>query len=396
LDSWPVAPVGDKAGHFSAPLSRYPKNEKVTRRWPVSAKNIQKLDSAVASVAELFARRASKLFSDSALSAMEKILAVSETDEHRLDVCQEIFRTGYSRWLEDLVCLVQEYGVILTNLCKSSLGIATEDPAKWVRARLESLPTKYLKLDLSLEKLDSHRDECRAARQKAKVLTSAPEPDNMPDYQLYSLVGAWCRWVADYGTNNIERRESDRSTSWSAPSYCDAHNIYRNWGGTSDAQPDRLTPSQTDYVIFHLETRFAGRLEHILNQEEHKARIALASHGERELADDAEPTTRASKPATRPQNQIVWIRREVLRLVSKEIKGEAYCKALDGKLSTPMSWQKNENCPKRYADAYWHSDPVERKKWRDRICDERYKANRNTKLAKTRNGRVSHSIEKSA
>jgi hypothetical protein len=82
--------------------------------------------------------------------------------------------------------------------------------------------------------------------------------------------------------------------------------------------------------------------------------------------------------------------------IHKGIKGEAYCKALDGKLSTPVSWQKNENCPKRYLDAYWHSDPVEREKWRDRICDERYKAKRNTELANTRNGRVSHNIQKPA
>jgi hypothetical protein len=93
---------------------------------------------------------------------------------------------------------------------------------------------------------------------------------------------------------------------------------------------------------------------------------------------------------------MVTNRRATIQLIPKEVKGEAYCKALDGKLSTPIPWQKNENCPKRYLDAYWHSDPTERKKWRDRISDEKYKAQQNTQLANTRNGRVSSNIQKHA
>ena len=56
------------------------------------------------------------------------------------------------------------------------------------------------------------------------------------------------------------------------------------------------------------------------------------------------------------------------------VKGARYCEALDAAgLSTPVSWQQNEGCLKTYPQAYWHQDPVERAKWRQRIANEKSK-----------------------
>jgi hypothetical protein len=52
------------------------------------------------------------------------------------------------------------------------------------------------------------------------------------------------------------------------------------------------------------------------------------------------------------------------------LTGEAYCKALAARLETPISWQRNENCPKSYVEAW--NDPSG--KWRSRIDDERRNA----------------------
>jgi hypothetical protein len=84
----------------------------------------------------------------------------------------------------------------------------------------------------------------------------------------------------------------------------------------------------------------------------------------------------------RPQDKMARNRQEVIRKVAqKGHKGEEYCDML-GKagLSTSIAWQKNERCPKNYLDAFNHADPTLRKKWRDRIADEKYRATRKKPL----------------
>jgi hypothetical protein len=82
------------------------------------------------------------------------------------------------------------------------------------------------------------------------------------------------------------------------------------------------------------------------------------------------------KPAKgRPLNRWVEARRKVIGSVA-HLEGKEYCAALRQKeLFTPPNWQ-NEHppCPKDYPDAWNHGDLVERKKWRKRISNERYKA----------------------
>jgi hypothetical protein len=95
-----------------------------------------------------------------------------------------------------------------------------------------------------------------------------------------------------------------------------------------------------------------------------------------------------SKGKGRPKDKFVELHQKQIKEVAAEVKfvGEAYCKALDDRnIQTPIRWQTSERCPKQYLQAYNHPDPTERKKWRQRINDEKYKASHVKPLAKTRN-----------
>jgi hypothetical protein len=96
----------------------------------------------------------------------------------------------------------------------------------------------------------------------------------------------------------------------------------------------------------------------------------------------------ARKRKGRPKDSLAEYRRVRISKVAQELNviGEAYCKALcDSGIEVPIRWQTSEACPKKYIDAFNHPDLVQRKKWRQRIADEKYKATHPKPLAKTRN-----------
>ena len=96
-------------------------------------------------------------------------------------------------------------------------------------------------------------------------------------------------------------------------------------------------------------------------------------------AESAKRDVRCSRPKRgRPLNKLAASRREIIqRVAAKGLKGEAYCDALDKlALATSVHWQKNEGCPKKYLDAFNHANPGQRKKWRNRIANEKYLATR--------------------
>jgi hypothetical protein len=84
----------------------------------------------------------------------------------------------------------------------------------------------------------------------------------------------------------------------------------------------------------------------------------------------------------RPLNMAAADRREIIqRATAKGLKGAAYCEELGRVgLSTPFNWQKSEDCPKKYLDAYHHTDLDQRKIWRNRIADEKCRATRSKPL----------------
>jgi hypothetical protein len=104
-----------------------------------------------------------------------------------------------------------------------------------------------------------------------------------------------------------------------------------------------------------------------------------AHPGERENAAEKLVPVLDSKsvPKTgRPHSKLTETRRQIIRRVAGTgVEGKEYCDALRAAgLRTSIEWQKSENCPKEFPDAYAHSDPIQRKKWRKRISDEKYKA----------------------
>jgi hypothetical protein len=86
------------------------------------------------------------------------------------------------------------------------------------------------------------------------------------------------------------------------------------------------------------------------------------------------------KPRGRPKSILVGTRRVVIRAAAvKGFKGLKYCRALDdARLSTPLEWQRRDNCPKDYTKAWEFPDADQRKKLRQRISDEKHKATRNS------------------
>jgi hypothetical protein len=108
------------------------------------------------------------------------------------------------------------------------------------------------------------------------------------------------------------------------------------------------------------------------------------------IATDEEPKPEEKpnkKPGKgRPANPVVEWRREIIRKVSATgVKGEAYCVALGEVrisitktgLETPVPWQKEKPpCPKSYVNAWNDPDPKQRKKWRQRVANEKSKATR--------------------
>jgi len=105
----------------------------------------------------------------------------------------------------------------------------------------------------------------------------------------------------------------------------------------------------------------------------------------------------------RPRNKLKLDRQEIIAKVSAQgFEGEEYCnELLRVGLSTPIRWQKDENCPIKYPDAYSRPNPTERKKWRQRIANEKYQLTKaykkyqatkslesETSPLATRNGRV--------
>lgn len=107
-------------------------------------------------------------------------------------------------------------------------------------------------------------------------------------------------------------------------------------------------------------------------------KAAAALEAERKAEEEEwqrEMNTLFQRKKGRPLDKLREPRRLIIRRVAaRGVKGARYCEALDAAgLSTPVSWQQNEGCLKTYPQAYWHQDPVERAKWRQRIANEKSK-----------------------
>jgi hypothetical protein len=130
--------------------------------------------------------------------------------------------------------------------------------------------------------------------------------DSKPDRPLGgSKVRAWFRRVAKDGPD-LDRSEPGFHEPWAAPAFVDDDGLFARLREkmTSDP-PDRLTAAQTESVIRHVETRFAERFDYVLQQEEHRARIALASTGKLQLVPTGQPGEPPPTPPARESTPLV-------------------------------------------------------------------------------------------
>jgi hypothetical protein len=289
----------------------------------VSSKPAQTLDSVVASVDVRFVEEACSIFFDSVSGVMKQIQDVPETDKRKhLETCRELFKTGWVSWLEALVVFVQGYAEKLVQIAMSYPAPVSDDPVKWTRRKLDALLSRELRQDLSVKALAEQGTQRRRARREAmrNGIASDPAPlASKPGHSHnYSRVGAWFRWVAENGPD-LDRSESGFYEPWTAPAFVDDDGLFARLREkmTSDP-PDRLTAAQTESVIRHVEALFAGRFDHVLQQEEHRARIALASTGKLQLAPSGQPGGPPPTPPARESRPLM--RGRTCVQVKKEMK----------------------------------------------------------------------------
>jgi hypothetical protein len=109
--------------------------------------------------------------------------------------------------------------------------------------------------------------------------------------------------------------------------------------------------------------------------EEQRRSASRHQHQPIEKSDPAATRSKMRASKGRPPSPTVATRREILgRLAATGVIGERYCKAVAEKVSTRVDWQKRYGCPKSYLEAWNHPDPQKRKKYRQLISDEKYKA----------------------
>src|SRR5205823_15056093 len=161
----------------------------------------------------------------------------------------------------------------------------------------------------------------RLARWEAKrnEIASDPAPlENKLDHpHNYSQVGAWFRWVAEDGPD-LDHSESGFHEPWMAPAFVDDGIFARLIERKTGCLPDRLTVAQTEHVIRDVETLFARRFDHVLRQEDHRTRIALASTGKLQLALNGQPGEPHSTPPAK--ESIPLMRGRTCVQVKKEMK----------------------------------------------------------------------------
>jgi hypothetical protein len=366
----------------------------------VSAEPEQTLDSVVDSMGRLFSEEASTVFFESTCEVVEQVRSVPNTDTRKhLETCRELFRTGWLSWLEALSELVYGYGEKFTQIAMSCPALVADDPLKWIRLQLDALLSRELRQELSVKALAEQATQRRRARREAmrNGIASDPAPlESQPGHpRNYSRVGAWFRFVAEDGPD-FDLSESGFHEPWLAPAFVDDRLRTKTVG-----LPDRLTAAQTERAIRHVETLFAYRFDHVLQQVEDKARITLSTNGavsftpahKVQKAVPSSPANQSSPeahdknvPASPNTSKVSAVHVTPPRTATARIavdpvsrhrqacifatlregkKGPAYCEALARKkLLVSIKWRAL-GCPKEYPDAYLKA------KWKRLIIQEK-------------------------
>lgn len=188
-------------------------------------------------------------------SAKQKIktfLTSGETDpKASFTTKQGLFRSGLDAWQESLVALTEKYAQTLKDIigCHPELVGADIDPPRWVRSQLEQLLGKELGYEIS--GVMSHGWQLKIV--SPTFVWFCQDVCGDPDFDAFP--------------------DSGRPEHWCAPAWC--RGSLRLW--VREGNPELLDVEQTEKLVRISQTRFALRLNYVLDKIEHKTRVGLAA-----------------------------------------------------------------------------------------------------------------------
>jgi DNA-binding CsgD family transcriptional regulator len=164
----------------------------------------------------------------------------------------DFFRSGLEAWLESLVKITQEWVSRLARIANRRPDLATDDPARWSRCRVQEMLGGAL-----------------------AIVVIAPDAAVPPSFHLNKVRSAIERWfmhVCDNGPD-FDRYESGYPEPWCAPVWCQKNFMISFW--IRKGRLDRLTVELTEMEVRSAERMFIGRLDYVLDDAGDQARLAL-------------------------------------------------------------------------------------------------------------------------
>jgi hypothetical protein len=200
---------------------------------------------------------------------IKKVAATRSAPAAALTRKHEIFRAGLSGWLESVVKLVSDEVALLSKIgARHPTWLGDADPAQWARSHVQGFLRESLRQEVSTHSLN------RAFREGTSLLRSKDDPssnDSRPAVEI------WFR-IASEGQKYYGLSLPPRSAKpWRAPFWCYQSfsvPLWSKWG-----KPSHLTDKQTEIEIRSAQSKFAGRLEYVLDQAEDLQRVECASIG---------------------------------------------------------------------------------------------------------------------
>jgi hypothetical protein len=263
------------------------------------------------------------------------------------------FKEGWSKCYETLAAVVQDYHGKLAKIASTRPELGAADPAAWASERTREL----LSLQIHLGKYPS--GEIRLPfvdRWFRQACDGLPHPDLIRAGYESGFVEPWCAPAFAEGGKRFERMSLNQTEAL--------------LGGERFFLDERMKWAIRDAEDeAHVELAMVERYEDPANQE---MATGLSTRFQ------AKRVPQINRKG-RPRIKLVAMRRRVIKnIAATGATGREYCKRLtEAGLSTPVHWQNEEGpCPKSYLEAYDHPDPKLRKKWRQRIANEKSQATR--------------------
>lgn len=223
-----------------------------------------RMQSALDSLTVLFFADASTSRSDLMVTAWQEIQTSSTSSgsdpETSFTTKKRLFRSGLDAWLESLAALTERYAQQLQEIVGGhpELVGTNTDPPQWLRSQLERLLEKKLGHKLFAEALADPQGTPGPTGKKSPYLTWFWNVcDGVPDFDAFPGSG--------------------RPEPWCAPAWCWGELTFKGW--VRKGRPERLDVDRTEKLVRSAQRRFVMRLSYVLDQIEHKVRVAMASSG---------------------------------------------------------------------------------------------------------------------